>query len=140
MIGSVRGRVAWHRGCPTASVLPSQPVVIGTRVSDLGALLAGWVRELGFEVRLTADGVDAVSVVTRAPVTAFFLDSQLGGVGGEPVWRSLRPALGRRLVLMAWDRNNELWFEALRSGVGTVLPLPPARTMVRAALAAVGAP
>lgn len=121
-------------------MLPTPSVVIGTQVSDLGALLAGWVRECGFEVRVAGDGREVVTVAMQVPLAALFLDSQLSGGDEGPVWRTLRPVLGRRLVLMARDRSNELWFEALRTGVGTVLPLPPARPMVRAALAAVGSP
>jgi DNA-binding response OmpR family regulator len=121
-------------------MLPSPSVLIGTQVLDLGERIAAWVRQLGYVVRVTQDGVEAVEVLRRGSFAASFLDSQLGGAGGESIWRVVRPILGRRLILMASERSNEFWFEALRSGVGTVLPLPPAERMVRAALAAVGAP
>jgi DNA-binding response OmpR family regulator len=115
-------------------------VLIGTPVPDLGDRIAGWVRGWGYEVRVTSDGVEAVRVLHRESFVATFLDSRLGGAQGETVWRVVRPILGRRLILMAGELSNEFWFEALRAGVGTVLPLPPAERMVRAALAAVGAP
>ena len=112
-------------------------VLIGTQALDLGSQISIWVRELGYEACLTPDGEEAVAWARRGPFAASFLDNQLGGAGGETVWRVVRPILGRRLVLMARERLNELWFEALQVGVRTVLPLPPARPMVEAALAAV---
>ena len=113
------------------------PVLIGTQALRLGAEIAQWVRELGFEACLTPDGEQAVTWARRGSFAASFLDVQLGGAGGETVWRVVRPILGRRLILMARELSNELWFEALQVGVGSVLPLPPARPMVEAALSAV---
>lgn len=118
-------------------MLPAAPVLVGIQAPDLGIQIAGWVRQQGYEVRVTADGVEVVEALRTLPFAASFLDSQLGGATGESVWRVVRPILGRRLILMARERSNALWFEALRVGVGTVLPLPPAEAMVRAALAAV---
>lgn len=115
-------------------------VLIGTEVPDLSERIARWVRALGYEVWVSRDGVEAVRTLHHGPFAASFLDEQFGGAGGESIWRMVRPILGRRLILMARERSNELWFEALRSGVGTVLPLPPEEPMVRAALAAVAAP
>jgi DNA-binding response OmpR family regulator len=119
-------------------MLPVPAVLIGTEALDLGQRIACWVRALGYQVWVTQDGVEAVRTLHHGPFAASFLDDQLGGTGGESIWRVVRPILGRRLILMARERSNELWFEALRSGVGTVLPLPPEEPMVRAALAAVG--
>src|SRR5687767_6945735 len=133
---------ACHR---QAAMFRVPAVLIGTEVLDLGERIAGWVRALGYEVWVTRDGVEAVRTLHRGafqngPFAASFLDEQFGGAGGESIWRVVRPILGRRLILMARERSNELWFEALRSGVGTVRPLPPEEPMVRAALAAVTAP
>jgi DNA-binding response OmpR family regulator len=119
---------------------PVPAVLVGTQALELGQRIACWVRSLGYEVRVTQDGVEAVRTLHLEPFAASFLDDQLGGEGGESIWRVVRPILGRRLILMARERSNEFWFEALRSGVGTVLPLPPDEPSVRAALAAVSAP
>jgi CheY-like chemotaxis protein len=121
-------------------MLPAPAVLVGTEVQDLGQRIACWVRALGYQVWVTRDGVEAVHQLTHGPFAASFLDDQFGGARGETIWRVVRPILGRRLILMARERSNELWFEALRSGVGTVLPLPPEEPMVRAALSAVRTP
>ncbi len=118
---------------------PTLPVLVGTQALDLGAALAGWIRRSGFEVEVSADGACAVRALQRSPFAASFLDAGFELRAGEPVWRVVRPILGRRLILMARQRHNELWFEALQAGVGSVLPLPAAEPMVRAALAAVSA-
>jgi DNA-binding response OmpR family regulator len=115
-------------------------VFIGTPTLEVGSEIAGWVRSWGYEVEVASDGAQAVAALHRGRFAASFLDHQLGAVEGQTIWRVVRPIVGRRLILMARERSNELWFEALRSGVGTVLPLPPARQMVQAALAAVTAP
>lgn len=113
---------------------------IGTPTLEVSSEIAGWVRSWGYEVEVASDGAQAVAALHRGRFAASFLDHQLGAVEGQTIWRMVRPIVGRRLILMARERSNELWFEALRSGVGTVLPLPPARQMVQAALAAVTAP
>lgn len=115
-------------------MLPAQPVLVGTQVVDLGFRIATWVEGLGYEVQVSSDGVAVVEALRRGSYAASFLDDQLGGAGGESIWRMVRPVLGRRLILMARALSNELWFEALRSGVGSVLPLPPEPSMVRAAM------
>jgi len=118
----------------------SRSVFIGTPSLEVGAEIAEWVRGWGYEVDLVSDGARAVAALHRGRFAASFLDHQLGAAQGQTIWRVVRPIVGRRLILMARERSNELWFEALRSGVGTVLPLPPARLLVQAALAAVSAP
>lgn len=118
-------------------MLPAPQVLVGTQVVDLGVRIASWVEGLGYEVQVRSDGVAVVEALRRGSFAASFLDDQLGGAGGESIWRMVRQVLGRRLILMARDVRNELWFEALRSGVGSVLPLPPAPSMVRAAIRAV---
>ena len=115
-------------------MLPAPTVLVGTPVEDLGVRIARWVEALGYEVEVRRDGVAVVEALYRGSFAASFLDDQLGGAGGESIWRMVRPVLGRRLILMARELSNELWFEALRSGVGSVLPLPPAQPMVHAAL------
>lgn len=112
-------------------------VFIGTPALEVGAEIAGWVRAWGYEVEVTCDGMRAVAALHRGRYAASFLDHQLEAAQGQTIWRVVRPVVGRRLILMAHERSNELWFEALRAGVGTVLPLPPAQHMVQAALAAV---
>ena len=120
-------------------MFPVRSVFIGTPSRDVGYEIAGWVRAMGYEVEVSVDGAGAVRALHRGNFAASFLDHQLGAAEGPSIWRVVRPIVGRRLILMAQERSNELWFEALRSGVGSVLPLPPARPMVVAALAAVAA-
>ena len=99
--------------------------------------LERWVRGCGYETRFTDDAEEAIAWSHQETFAASFLDSEMGAREGRPVWRVVRPLVGRRLVLMARGCDKDLWFEALRSGVATVLPLPPEEPMVRAALTAV---
>ena len=121
-------------------------VLIGLSARDarreaLGERVAEWVRHLGFEPSLSEDGAETLTWVRERAFAATLLDSRLAADTGERIWRSVRPIAGRRLVLMAREPRTDLWFEALRAGVGAVLPLPPREAAVRAALrAATGAP
>lgn len=113
----------------------------GTAEEALRARIVAWVRDLGFDTALAEDGLETRSRVHRHVFAATLLDSAMleGGVTteiGTQVWRSVHPVLGRRLVLMVREVPRGLWFEALRDGVGAVLPLPPREGMVRAALRA----
>ena len=113
-------------------------LVVGLRTdAESGDALEGWVRGLGFETRFTTHPREARSWLGQEDYAASFVDSDLGLGEGEAVWRTLRPAVARRTVLLARDRRRDLWFEALRTGVATVLPLPLHESMVRAALKAV---
>ena len=58
----------------------------------------------------------------------------MGRAEVDVVWRRIRPIAQRRVVLMARESGRNLWFEALRTGVATVLPFPPREAMVQAAL------
>jgi DNA-binding response OmpR family regulator len=98
--------------------------------------IAGWVRHLGYEPTVTEDGAAALAWVRDHVFAAHLLDEQLGTDSGERVWRRVRPVLGRRLVLMVEEPRTNHWFEALRAGVGAVLPLPPREATVRAAIVA----
>jgi DNA-binding NtrC family response regulator len=117
---------------------PHPAILLGLRADDreLRDPLEGAVRRLGFQTRFTTDVREALAWLRREEFAASFVDSDMGLADGEAVWRTLRPAFARRTVLLARDRNRGLWFEALRSGVATVLPLPAREPMVRAALAA----
>jgi len=106
-----------------------------------GERVAEWVRHLGYEAAVTDDGTETLAWVRQRVFAAHLLDSRLVADTGEEVWRTVRPIVGRRLVLMAREPRTTLWFEALRAGVGAVLSLPPREEAVRAALAAAtGAP
>lgn len=123
-------------------MLAARTVLVGSPVLDVGATIAGWVRRWGYEAQVLRDGGDAVQALRFGRYAASFLDVRLLDTSAqvaerEPVWRVVRPVVGRRLILMARECSNELWFEALKAGVGTVLPLPPGERMVQAALAAV---
>lgn len=110
------------------------------------------MRDLGYETFVTHDGRAAVDWVVRMPRTLAFLDVDLDRVDGEEVWRLVRrivarpseqpvetvPGWNRRLVLMAARRTNQIWFAALSEGVGSLLPLPSEREVVRAALEVAG--
>jgi DNA-binding NtrC family response regulator len=112
--------------------------MLGLRADDceLRAPLEGWVRRLGFRTQFTTDAREAVAWLSQEDFAASIVDSWLGRDEGQEVWRSIRPAFARRTVLLARDQHRGLWFEALRSGLATVLPLPPHEAMVRAAVAA----
>ena len=101
--------------------------------------LESMVRGCGYRTRFTDDSREALAWTRQEPFTASFLDSEMEHVAGQMIWRVVRSIVGRRLVLMTWERRNDVWFEALQSGVGAVLPLPPEESSVRAALTAVGA-
>ena len=122
---------------------PNPAVLVGLRAADeLEGDLEGWVRGLGFETRLTTSAREVRSWLGQADeaapsYAATFVDSDLGLAEGEAVWRTLRPAVARRTVLLTRDRRRDLWFEALRAGMATVLTLPLHETTVRAALEAV---
>ena len=120
---------------------PHPAVLLSLRASDSGDRdlrdrMEGWVRRCGFRTRFTADAHEAVSWLEQEAFAATFVDSDLGLAEGEAVWRIIRPLAEQRVVLMARDRRRALWFEALRKGVATVLPMPPREAMVQAALAA----
>jgi DNA-binding NtrC family response regulator len=112
--------------------------MLGLRTDEreLREPLEGWVRRLGFRTRFTTDVREAVAWLSREDFAASIVDSWLGRDEGEEVWRTIRPVFARRTVLLARDHHRGLWFEALRSGVATVLPLPARESMVRAAVAA----
>jgi hypothetical protein len=102
--------------------------------------IVGWIRGLGFPTLAPRDGVEAVSRIRTDPLRAAFLEREWEAGEGTTVWRMVRPIVGRRLVLMAWERTNDLWFEALRAGVGALMALPAEEATVRAALKAVTQP
>lgn len=103
---------------------------------DLERRLVDWVRELGYEPQVANGGPEAVAWVRRRPYAASFCDCETEAATGVEAWRSIHAVLGRRLVLMVREPRRDLWFEALREGVGALLPLPPREPMVRAALSA----
>jgi hypothetical protein len=122
---------------------PHPTVLLGLRAggreeTDLRVLLEGFVRRLGFETRFTDVAGEARAWLLAEAFAASLVDSDMGRSGGEAVWRALPLGAARRTVLLARDGGRDLWFEALRSGVATVLPLPPQEASVRAALVAAG--
>ena len=128
---SLRGFWSWRIGLSACEV----------HREGLGERVASWVRHLGYETTVTEDGAQTLAWVEKRVFAAHLLDSRLVAETGERVWRRVRPIVGRRLVLMARQPRSDLFFEALRVGVGALLPLPPREATVRAALrAATGAP
>jgi DNA-binding response OmpR family regulator len=122
-------------------MIPNRTVLIGLndrpdRSVELRERFADWVERLGYEPAVATDGRTAVAWVEERPLAASLVDSDLLGDMGEEVWRRVRPILGRRLVLMAREPRSDIIFEALRSGVGALLPLPARECMVRAAIQA----
>ena len=120
---------------------PNPAVLLGLRASDpedrsLREQLEGWVRSCGYRTRFTTDAHEAISWLHQEDFAATFVDSDLGRAEGEALWRVIRSIAPRRVVLMARSSRRNLWFEALRTGVATVLPLPPHEAMVQAALRA----
>lgn len=124
---------------------PNPAVLISLREepafgAELERQLVDWVRHLGFEPQVAPGAREAVAWVRERHFAASLFDSR-AETGGVAAWRTVHAVLGRRLVLMVHEPHRELWFEALREGVGAVLPLPPRERMVRAALsAAIGDP
>lgn len=106
---------------------------------DLQQSLGGWVQACGFQPRFTARADEAESWLRdeREAFAASFLDAEMGLGEGRVTWRVVRSWVGRRLVLVVRERRRDLWFEALRAGVRTVLTCPPEEATVRAALHAV---
>ena len=114
---------------------PSVLIGLGTTPEeDVRERLIGWVRHLGYEPAVADDGPTALAWAQERPFAASLLDCGVVADGGIQVWRSVHPVLGRRLVLMVREARRDVWFEALRRGVGAVLPLPPRERMVKAAL------
>lgn len=129
-------------GCaPCVAMTPNPAVLVGLRAEDgleaAASDLEGWVRRLGFEARFSTSAHEVRSWLDQADFAATFVHSDLGVTEGQAVWRTLRPATARRTVLLTEERRRELWFEALRAGMATVLTLPLVETTVRAALEAV---
>jgi DNA-binding response OmpR family regulator len=116
---------------------PTPSVLVGLRPGSVRDELVGWIRSLGYDTAVAQDGRETVAWVRGRPIVASFLESGWGAEEGRTVWRVVRPIVGRRLVLMAWERPYDLWIEALRAGVGAFLPLPAEPATVKAALRAV---
>jgi DNA-binding NtrC family response regulator len=122
-------------------VTPNPAILLGLRAADsedrsLRDQLEGWVRGCGYRTRFTADAHEAISWLDQEDFAATFVDSDLGRDEGQALWRMIRPVAARRVVLLARSGGRNLWFEALRTGVATVLPLPPREAMVQAAVRA----
>ena len=120
---------------------PHPSVLLGLRSADpedrgLRDRLEHWVGRCGYRTRFTADAHEAISWLGQEDFAATLVDSDLGRAEGEVLWRKIRPTAQRRVVLMARGGGRNLWFEALRTGVATVLPFPPREAMVQAALRA----
>jgi DNA-binding NtrC family response regulator len=127
-------------------MMTNPAVLLGLRASgsedrSLRVRMEGWVRRCGYRTRFTDDAHEAISWLGQEDFAATFVDSDMGRAEGEALWRRIRPAASgpqgsRRVVLMAREQGRNLWFEALRNGVVTVLPFPPREAMVQAALRA----
>ena len=106
--------------------------------ADVRAPLEQWVRACGYEPRFTAEAEEAESWLCdgRQDFAASFLDAEMGRSAGRVTWRVVRAWVGNSLVLVVRERRTDLWFEALRAGVCTVLSCPPEEATVRAALRA----
>ena len=120
---------------------PAPVVLVGLAVSpeadaDLGGL-RGWIRDFGYEPVLPAGAAEAIRWVGERPLAAAFVEADWRSETVGCVWEQIQGALGRRLVLMARERGPDLWSQAVRVGVGAVLPLPAVRESVGAALKAV---
>ena len=123
---------------PAVTMTPNPAVLVGLRATDdLEGDLEGWVQRLGFETRVSTSAREVRAWLGQGDYAASFVDSDLGLAEGEAVWRTLRPPVARRTVLLTRDRRRDLWFEALRAGMATVLTLPLHETTVHAAIEAV---
>jgi DNA-binding NtrC family response regulator len=113
--------------------------LIGLRPSGFRSEMEGWLTDAGYATRVTDVAQVAVEWAQGVSTAVWFVETDLGPVGGEQVWRVVRRTCGgHRLVLMAARRTKDLWFEALEAGVGSLLPLPTGRDAVLAALRSAG--
>lgn len=99
--------------------------------------LSRWIRDFGYEPVQPGDASEVIRWGRERPWTAAFVAADWRTATEGCVWEQIQGALGRRLVLMARERGPDLWFSAVRVGVGAVLPLPAVRASVGAALRAV---
>ena len=112
--------------------------LVGLRAGPFRGEMERWLSDAGYTTRVTDVARVAVEWA-RGGANVWFVETDLGPVDGEQVWRVVRRTCGgQRLVLMAPNRTKELWFEALEAGVGSLLPLPTGRESVLAALRSAG--
>ncbi|HYH42449.1 MAG TPA: ATP-binding protein [Burkholderiales bacterium] len=120
---------------PAAAKRASTPVVSALRVVvaddnlDFAATLAIILRDLGHDVRVAHDGVQAVSVITEFAPDIAFVDIGLPGMSGYDVARRLRADGGGSLVLIAVTGYGQETDKARTASAGfdahIVKPLEP---------------
>jgi len=120
---------------PAAAKRASTPVVSALRVVvaddnlDFAATLAIILRDLGHDVRVAHDGVQAVSVITEFAPDVAFVDIGLPGMSGYDVARRLRADGGGSLVLIAVTGYGQETDKARTASAGfdahIVKPLEP---------------
>jgi DNA-binding NtrC family response regulator len=119
---------------------PGRIALVGLRASGFRDLMERWLSDAGYATRVTDVARVAVEWA-RVGASVSFVETDLGSLDGEQVWRVVRRTCGgHRLVLMAERRTKDLWFEALAAGVGSLLPLPTEREVVLTALRSAGPP
>ena len=126
------------------AMTPSASVLLGLRARtgpdrDLRSRLERWVLSHGLRPRFTPDAGEALRWLAEEPFAASLFDSDMELRDGQMVWQLVDRGVARRSVLLVRERRSNIWFGALRIGVGTVLPYPPAEDTFEEALRAVGA-
>ncbi len=126
------------------AMTPNASVLLGLRARtapdrDLRQRLERWVKCHGFRPRFTPDAGEALRWLEEEPFAASLFDSDMERQDGQMVWQLVEPVVARRSVLLARDRRSTIWFGALRTGMGTVLPFPPDAGTFEEALRVVGA-
>ena len=119
-----------HPACqdPLMAPVPAVLVAVGPDVQSdrqVRGDLEDWVWGVGFRPRFAVDADQAVTWLREAAdaFAASLLDIRLGAQGA-PTWQQVGPWVGRRLILLLREQRRTVWFEALRSGAGAVVPHP----------------
>ncbi len=100
-----------RRQSPPEPATPTAPrrVLIGDDQVDSATILARLLRGLGHEVRIAAEGVDAIAVATEQSPEAVLLDIGLPGMDGYEIARRIRvlPGMERSLLIAVTGYGQE---------------------------------
>ncbi|HEY6877805.1 MAG TPA: response regulator [Polyangiales bacterium] len=84
-----------------AEATTTHDVLVVEDDDDTRALVRGWLRELGFQVRTEVEGQAGIEAACATPPAIALIDIGLPGVDGYEVVRAVRERLGRKVYLVA---------------------------------------